>query len=55
MQSTKKRTLLAFPLFKNNLITAADVRVLPVPVAISNRNRVLFSFTAFLIERTASS
>lgn len=37
--STRKNTRLTFPLRKKRRITAAEVSVLHVPVAISNRNR----------------
>ena len=37
--STKKRTRLALPLRKNKRMTAAEVSVFPVPVAISKRKR----------------
>ena len=45
--STKNKTLFALPVFKNNFIIPAEVKVLPVPVAISNKNLLFPCFAEF--------
>lgn len=47
MRSTKNKILCALPVFRKSLMMAAQVNVLPVPVAISNKKRFLPLFADF--------
>jgi hypothetical protein len=53
--STKKRTLFASPVFRNNFIIPAAVNVFPVQVAISKRNLFFHSSIACWIDIIALS